>query len=811
MPRFSRGIPRVLLMLLIFSPVLFAPLSDALSSEDAPIFISRGYELYNQARYTESRDAFLQAIALDPYSEPSWYGLGIAHFAAGNNEESIRALERAISLSPKDERAWMKEGEVFSAMGRKDLALNAYQRTVLLNPNNFEAMKNIEAIGASLAAASPSPTLTGAITPTNTDIEDNSPEHSATVTSPAAVSAFRTSVTLTETTAPNLTIATSKIPSTPRQSDSPASDTPNGLVAAIIILAFVAIVLLVLWIRRDKVKGLIPALSGTGKDLGESRGSRPREAPAGPTEKPRSGRTAATISELPGVESSGIRGSGGNQPWTIPSKKVLGILGLVVLAGIVIALLVFAINPPSTDNPGEKEPIQEPALYVPSTPAPQLREYRDDTNYFSISLPDEWTVAVTDAIVASDSADGGTTRVRIQPVHLSGSYRSMTATAVANYIVGKEKVGLSQFSVNRVRASGDGQVLEIGVSFSRNGVRMNRVYMIFVNTPYALVSSYETTESLFNGKEELLRSIMRSYSQSAPPAPVSQASTQSSLGALHGTALSGGIRILLPDGWLPTVLPGCSGLVAAEQPSGLRGIAFVNSIHQSAEPLPPGVTPEDYITTYMPLDFSQSGTTISDVRILSYEEGDVSALTNNGGVNVKAMRVSFTSNGAPCIGSFTVGTYQTGISTAVAYFWGIWSTTDMFAADAPELLQIFSSIDYSSSTVAACRDNLNTAWAGARKTGDTLARNADQMREENLALYQDRQSRNDEFLEKFSDAILDRDRVYNPGTDQVYEVDPDFYTYYDTHREEYRYQDMRELETGEWLKYTTLDGTLHIQ
>jgi hypothetical protein len=106
---------------------------------------------------------------------------------------------------------------------------------------------------------------------------------------------------------------------------------------------------------------------------------------------------------------------------------------------------------------------------------------------------------------------------------------------------------------------------------------------------------------------------------------------------------------------------------------------------------------------------------------------------------------------------------------------------------------------------------LDTAWEGANKVGDTIRRNGEQMRQENLRLYQDRQASNDEFLEKFSDSILDRDRVYNPDTGEVYEVDPNFYTYYDINRDQYNYQNMRELQPGEWLKYTPLDGNLHIQ
>jgi hypothetical protein len=314
-----------------------------------------------------------------------------------------------------------------------------------------------------------------------------------------------------------------------------------------------------------------------------------------------------------------------------------------------------------------------------------------------------------------------------------------------------------------------------------------------------------------NGKEEQLRAVVQSFRQFNPPAPdySSQGTGASTIGQLQPTVQSGGVSILLPSGWNTLVLPGCSGLVAADS-SLPRGVVFLNGLHQSVQPLPQGITPELYVTDYMAQDFSVGGNRVSEVKILFYEKADISAL-NTGGITAKSMRISYLSNGVPCTGSFTVATYQTGVSTAVAYLWGIYSTTDKFYADAPDLLRIFYSINYSSSSLSACRNMLNTAWEGANKVGDTIRRTGEQMRQENLRLYQDRQASNDEFLEKFSDSILDRDRVYNPDTGEVYEVDPNFYTYYDINRDQYNYQNMRELQPGEWLKYTPLDGNLHIQ
>lgn len=74
-----------------------------------------------------------------------------------------------------------------------------------------------------------------------------------------------------------------------------------------------------------------------------------------------------------------------------------------------------------------------------------------------------------------------------------------------------------------------------------------------------------------------------------------------------------------------------------------------------------------------------------------------------------------------------------------------------------------------------------------------------------------KQEREDIFLEKFSDYTLNRDRVFNPETNEVYHVDQNFYQYYDTHREEDRQQNMVPLTEAQFRTHVPLDGTLHVE
>ena len=179
---------------------------------------------------------------------------------------------------------------------------------------------------------------------------------------------------------------------------------------------------------------------------------------------------------------------------------------------------------------------------LPKKGAQGLREYRDNKNLFSLNIPEHWTVSVGDAIVAADASDNGITKITIQPVHLSGKYLSITAGDIANYLIGKERRGFDEFTIDSVRESQDGRVLELSSSFSENGRNKKAVYSIFVNSPYAIMSKYETLSESMNGKEEQLRAVVQSFRQFNPPATdySSQGTGASTIGQLQPTVQSGG-------------------------------------------------------------------------------------------------------------------------------------------------------------------------------------------------------------------------------------------------------------------------------
>ena len=120
---------------------------------------------------------------------------------------------------------------------------------------------------------------------------------------------------------------------------------------------------------------------------------------------------------------------------------------------------------------------------LPKKGAKGLREYRDNDNLFSLNIPEHWTVSVGDAIVAADASDNGVTKVTIQPVHLSGKYLNVTAGDIANYLIGKERRGYNQFTIDSVRESQDGKVLELSSSFTENSRKQTGGVFHFCQQP----------------------------------------------------------------------------------------------------------------------------------------------------------------------------------------------------------------------------------------------------------------------------------------------------------------------------------------
>ena len=117
-------------------------------SMEAYDFVLRGRELLtrlNRTSYSQARNMFEHAIALDPGFAPAYVGLGrveLSAVALGWTPDAGEALESALGLAHKaislDEfypAAHVLLGRVYVRMGEYDRAVDALKRAVTLNPS----------------------------------------------------------------------------------------------------------------------------------------------------------------------------------------------------------------------------------------------------------------------------------------------------------------------------------------------------------------------------------------------------------------------------------------------------------------------------------------------------------------------------------------------------------------------------------------------------------------------------------------------------------------------------------------------------
>lgn len=154
--------------------------------------------------------------------------------------------------------------------------------------------------------------------------------------------------------------------------------------------------------------------------------------------------------------------------------------------------------------------------------------------------------------------------------------------------------------------------------------------------------------------------------------------------------------ISLPDGWEILGL-GCCGVAASDPENPARGVVALNHIHRGFYMLPPYTSPEAYVEGYMSQDFSLGRNRIEDMRILSYEADQslASAMAQYSGFMAegRSMRCSFSVNGIPAEGSFTVVTKELmGYGTTVDFLAGVFAPADQLEREAPMLLNVLGSI-----------------------------------------------------------------------------------------------------------------------
>jgi tetratricopeptide (TPR) repeat protein len=100
-----------------------------LSSEE---YDERAHQLYNEARYDEAIDVLREGLTIYPNAVELHVGIGYAQLAREEFAWARNAFEQALTLEPEHEDGLAGLGEVLLRLGQDDAALRCFKRTLEL-------------------------------------------------------------------------------------------------------------------------------------------------------------------------------------------------------------------------------------------------------------------------------------------------------------------------------------------------------------------------------------------------------------------------------------------------------------------------------------------------------------------------------------------------------------------------------------------------------------------------------------------------------------------------------------------------------
>ncbi len=96
--------------------------------------VEKGQAFTNQKRYAEAKNAFQQAISLQPNFAPAHFYLGYALAQSGQNQQAISEFQTSLQLDPNLKEATLNIGSNYQSLGEIPNAISWYERYLAENP-----------------------------------------------------------------------------------------------------------------------------------------------------------------------------------------------------------------------------------------------------------------------------------------------------------------------------------------------------------------------------------------------------------------------------------------------------------------------------------------------------------------------------------------------------------------------------------------------------------------------------------------------------------------------------------------------------
>lgn len=125
---------------------------------------------------------------------------------------------------------------------------------------------------------------------------------------------------------------------------------------------------------------------------------------------------------------------------------------------------------------------------------------------------------------------------------------------------------------------------------------------------------------------------------------------------------------------------------------------------------------------------------------------------------------------------------------------GITAPKAEFPALQGVLTRSLQSYNISQAYVNQCLQMQAQAWAGVQRAGQTLRETSDLI----MSSWQKRNRSQDVTAERYSDAILGKERLYDPGTGEVFQFNNGFWDNYRLNRQRYEMSNLQPLPEGDY-------------
>jgi protein O-GlcNAc transferase len=100
---------------------------------------------YRNGNYTDARESFQAALALDPRSIRGWIGLGVTEQESGDLTGAVAAYSQAVKLQPSDVR-YLLLAQALQQSGRASEAQAAERQAKLISQDLAGAQRAVDAM-----------------------------------------------------------------------------------------------------------------------------------------------------------------------------------------------------------------------------------------------------------------------------------------------------------------------------------------------------------------------------------------------------------------------------------------------------------------------------------------------------------------------------------------------------------------------------------------------------------------------------------------------------------------------------------------